>query len=121
MDNNYDEVWNALIDKCDKLIGLSIDIRGEDYGRLMSWAKVVIDDDDYIVFTTSLGKKVEAVSLIYYLEHQVYYPTGSDQVFARRRARGVNRGGRPAFGQSVSNRAWFPKTGESINITRREN
>ena len=48
---------SQLDDKCDSMVGLSFDIHGVDYGRIMRWVKVEKDGYTYNVFITSLGKK----------------------------------------------------------------
>jgi hypothetical protein len=88
---------------CDGMIGLSFDIRGEDYGRIMRWVTVEKDGKTYYVFITSLGKKVEATSVIDYIRNAVRYPDGSDYVFAQRKIKPKRKGG-PAFPNTISNR-----------------
>jgi len=90
-------------DLCNSMVGLSFDIRGEDYGRIMRWVTVEKDGSTYYVFITSLGKKVEATSVIDYIKRKIHYPSGSDYVLAQRKIK-PKFSGKPAFPNTISNR-----------------
>jgi hypothetical protein len=102
-----------LQEQCDRMIGISIDIRGVDYGRIMGWSIVQKDGKDYYVFRTSLGKMVEASSYFEYKKHYIHYPQGSDYVFRQRyagaKAKNKHQNGGSFFGSSIRNIAHFPK------------
>lgn len=102
-----------LQEQCDRMVGISIDIRGVDYGRIMRWELVEKDGKTYYVFTTSLGKKVEATSYFEYKRKYIHYPDGSNYAFrlryagAKAKAKHQNNGG-SLFGSSIKNIAHFP-------------
>mgnify|MGYP006288972251 CR=1 FL=1 len=100
-----------LQSQCDAMIGISIDIRGVDYGRIMDWSIVQKDGVDYYVFRTSLGKMVEATSYFEYKKHYIHYPQGSDYAFRMRRAgakaKNKHQNGGSLFGSCIRNIAHF--------------
>lgn len=104
---------NELEKMCDDLVGLSFDIRGVDYGRIMRWVRVQKDGDTFYVFITSLGKKVEAVTLIDYIKNKVYYPDGTEYVLRQRKIK-PKRNGSPAFPSGISTKVYF--RGQTGNI-----
>lgn len=108
---------SELDDKCDSMVGLSFDIRGEDYGRIMRWVKVEKDDYIYNVFITSLGKKVEAVTLIDYIYNTVRYPKETDP--NRYKIKPKRRAGY-AFSSGVSNIARFRGDRGDIQMNRKD-
>lgn len=103
-----------LQDKCDRMVGISIDIRGVDYGRIMRWELVESNGKTYHVFITSLGKKVEATSYFDYKRKHIHYPDGSDYAFrlryagAKAKSKHQSNGG-AMFGDSIRNIARFSK------------
>ena len=98
-----------MSDKCDKMIGLFVNNKTEDYGRIMRWEIVNKDGKDYYVFIFSTGRKVEANSLIHFVTKVVKYPQGTDYVMrqriAHRKAKGMSGGS--MFGSSIKNIAYF--------------
>lgn len=93
---------------CDSMIGISFDVRGEDYGRILRWVCVEKDGKTYHVFITSLGKKVEASSAIHYIKNTVRYPDGTDYVLRQRKIKRKGKGnGGDAFPATIRNRAYF--------------
>jgi hypothetical protein len=97
---------SELDEMCDSMVGLSFDISGQDYGRIMRWVKIEKDGYTYNVFITSLGHKVEAVTLIDYIKHTIRYPKETDP--NRNKVKVKSRGGgRNAFGSGIRNIAYF--------------
>jgi len=98
-----------MSDKCEKMIGLYVSNKTGDYGRIMKWEIVNKDGKDYYVFIFSSGRKVEANSLIKYVETYIHYPQGTDYVMrqriAHRKAKGMSGGS--MFGSSIKNVAHF--------------
>lgn len=97
---------SSIAEACDKLIGLSIEINGEDYGRIMRWVTVEKDDYTYHVLITSTGRKVEAVTLLNYIKTKIHYPDGTDYVMRQRKIK-PKRQGKPAFPSSISTKVYF--------------
>ena len=97
--------------KLDRMVGISVDIRGEDYGRIMRYECIVKDEKEYQVFVFSSGKKVEANSIIKYVNSAVHYPDGTDYVMRNRVKYAKAKGSTPspAFGSSIRNTATFGK------------
>lgn len=110
---------SQLDDKCDSMVGLSFDISGVDYGRIMRWVKVEKDGYTYNVFITSLGKKVEAVTLIDYIYNTVRYPKETDPNRYKVKVK-TRYGGRNAFGSGIRNIAYFRGDTGSIRIERKD-
>lgn len=89
---------------CNSMVGLSFDIRGEDYGRIMRWVRVEKNDRILYVFVTSLGKKVEATGVIDYVRNTVRYPKETDP--NRNKIKPKRRAGY-AFPSGISTMAYF--------------
>lgn len=96
-------------DKLNSLIGQSVSIKGEDYGRIMELITVRKNDQDYKVFVFSSGKRVEANSIASYIRKAVHFPDGTDYVMRNRvkYAKAKGKGSAPAFGSSIRNIAKF--------------
>jgi hypothetical protein len=88
---------------CESMVGLSVEIRGVDCGRIMRWVCVEKDGKTFYVFVFSSGKKIEATGVIHYVRNRVHYPSGSEYVLAQRKIK-PKFGGRPAFPNTISNR-----------------
>jgi hypothetical protein len=88
------------------MVGKSVTVAGEDYGRIMRWVRVENNDKTINVFVFSSGRKVEAMSLIDYVKNKVYYPSGMSSVYRRRKAK-TKSTGRPVFPTSIRNTAVF--------------
>ena len=91
---------------CDEMVGKSVSVAGEDYGRIMRWVRVENNGKTINVFVFSSGRKVEAMSLIDYVKNKVYYPAGMSSVYRRRKAK-TKSTGQPVFRSSISNVARF--------------
>lgn len=96
-------------DRLMSLIGHSVDIHGEDYGRIMELISVTKNDTVYKVFVFSSGKRVEANSVMSYIKRNVHFPDGTDYVMRNRvkYAKAKAKGGAAAFGSSIHNVAHF--------------
>lgn len=101
---------SEMEDKCNAIVGISYDVNGVDYGRIMSWEIVSKDGKDYYVFVFSSGKRVEANSLFDYIKKKIHYPQGTDYVMKLRAARRAkhNQNGGSFFGSTIKNVAYFP-------------
>lgn len=110
------------MERLNKMVGLSIDIRGEDYGRIMDYDTVIRDGVEYKVFRFSSGKKVEANSLIAYMNSAIYYPDGTDYVMRNRvkYAKAKKSVPAPAFGSAIRNVASVSKhhASDSIRVNK---
>lgn len=107
---------SPLDDKCDSMVGLSFDVRGVDYGRIMRWVKIEQDGYTYNVFITSLGKKVEAVTLIDYIYNTVRYPKETDP--NRNKIKPKRRAGY-AFPSGISTMAYFRSKSGDLHSNRK--
>ena len=102
---------SEMEDKCNAIVGISYDINGPDYGRIMRWEIVSKDGQDYYVFVFSSGKRVEANSLFTYIKKKINYPQGSDYAMKLRYARRAkhNNNGGSFFGPTIRNIVYLPK------------
>lgn len=100
---------DSIDNKLESYIGYHVDIRGEDYGRILELISVTKNDQEYKVFVFSSGKRAEANSIVNYIRNSVHFPDGTDYVMRNRvrYAKAKVKGGAPAFGSSIRNVAKF--------------